>query len=782
MTSIIGKSLTRIDARAKVTGAAAYSGDLSMQGMAHAKILFARRPHARVKQIDLRAALALPGVLGIYTGQDVPNNEYGLVLFDAPVMVSAEVELRPNDVKIQNAMSKVFDGVVRHIGEKLAIIVAESEKIADHARSLIKVEYEDLPPTTDIHAAVAPDAYQIHPHYGGNVMKYYRVRKGAPIDEAFAQCDVVIEDTYTMGAQEHAYLQPEAGLAYFDEQGRLTIQVAGQWTHEDQEQIAHALKLPLDQVRVIYPAIGGAFGGREDMSVQIVLSLAAWKLRRPVKIVWTREESIIGHHKRHPMWFHAKLGAKRDGTLVAVQIDAISDAGPYAYTSTKVLGNVVETCTGAYVIPNVHVDARTVATHNVPSGAFRGFGAPQGLFVAETQMNKLAQALNMDPVELRRKNAWHDGCITLNNTPLPPGCSLNEVIDKCVSAASTSTGSVNASASSATSLAGSATSSASSATASASSATASASSATSLAGSVTASTTNKKIGRGFAIGHKNIGFSFGFPERCEATVELHGKEKIEGATVYYAGAECGQGTHTGVLQVAAHTLNLSPDQIKLELSDTSNSGSTGSASASRLMFMSAHAVMGAAQEALKKWRDEERPARAHFVYRPRATTTITDDTGEGDPNITYAYIAKHAEVEVDADTGNLRVRHLIIADDVGKAINPQQLVGQIEGGAVQGYGYAVLENFVTQGGYVKTNTFSTYLIPSVLDVPDRIESILVEHPDPHGAMGVRGMAELPLMLIAPVIVAAVHDATGVWINDLPLTPERVQKALKRAIA
>ena len=315
------------------------------------------------------------------------------------------------------------------------MVVAETETIAARARDLIAVEYEDLPAITSMHDAVKSGAAQVHPHYPGNVMKSYRIRKGDAA-AGFEQADVIVEDTYATGWQEHAYLQPEAGLAYLDEQGRVTVAVAGQWTHEDQQQIAHALGLPVDQVRVIYPAIGGAFGGREDMSVQIILALAAWKLGRPVKIVWSREESILGHHKRHPMWFHAKLGAKRDGTLVAAQVEFMADAGPYAYTSTKVLGNATVMCTGPYVIPNVAVDSRAVATNNLPAGAFRGFGAPQALFVAETQMNKLAAALGIDPVALRLKNALRDGSLTVNNTPIPPGCTIADVIEKCAAAAS----------------------------------------------------------------------------------------------------------------------------------------------------------------------------------------------------------------------------------------------------------------------------------------------------------------------------------------------------------
>jgi CO/xanthine dehydrogenase Mo-binding subunit len=747
----IGVSMPRIDARAKVTGSALYPGDLAMPGMAHAKVLFARRPHARVLSIDTSEALQVPGVLGIFTGADVPNNEYGLVLFDAPVMVSSisDFGLPISDVsgssnrksKIENRKS--FDGVVRHVGEKVAFIVAETEKIAERARDLIRVEYEDLPVIDDMHEALQPHAPQLHPHYAGNAMKHYRIRRG-DADAAFAQVDVIIEDIYTTGAQEHAYLQPEAGLAYFDEMGRITVQVAGQWTHEDQEQIAHALNLPVEQVRVIYPAIGGAFGGREDMSVQIVLALAVQRLERPVKIVWTREESIIGHHKRHPMWFHAKLGATKDGKLVAAQVEVRADAGPYAYTSTKVLGNATVMAAGPYEIPNVAIDAVAVVTNNVPSGAFRGFGAPQALFVAETQMNKLAAALGMDPVELRRKNALRDGSITVNQTPIPPGCTMIETIDACAQR-SGEWGMGNGESSNSP---------------------------------LPISHSSFKRGRGFAAGHKNIGFSFGAPERCEATVELHGNGQIERAVVKHAGAECGQGAHTAFLQMAAEMIGLPPEKIELVLSDTASSGSSGSASASRLTFMAAHSIQGAARDALKKWHDEERPAIAHHVYRPRATTMMDDETGHADPNITYGYVAQSADVEVDTETGHIRVLNLVCADDVGKAVNPQQVVGQIEGGVVQGLGWTNLENFVTRGGEVLTSRFSTYLIPSVFDIPDHIESVIVENPDPHGALGIRGMAEMPLLIVAPAVVAAIHDATGVWINDVPVTPERLLNALQ----
>jgi CO/xanthine dehydrogenase Mo-binding subunit len=406
----LGQSITRLDARAKVTGAALFPGDVNIPGQLWMKVLFARRPHARIKRLDISKAQAAPGVVYVFTARDVPVNEFGLGSKDAPVLNNDEI---------------------RWVGEKVALVVAETERQAEHARDLIEVEYEDLPPITDPREAMKPGAYQVHPAYPGNIIKHIPIRKG-DVEQGFAQADVIVEGEYHTPYQEHAYLQPEAGVAYIDDAGRVTVVVGGQWTHEDQEQIAHALALPLDQVRVIYPNVGGAFGGREDMSVQVILALAAYKLRRPVKIIWSREESIIGHHKRHPMWIKHKLGATRDGKLVAAQIELISDAGPYMYTSPKVLGNAAFGATGPYEIPNVRVDAYTVATHNIVTGAFRGFGAPQAHFAAETQINKLAEKLGMDPVELRLKNVLREGSLLSTQTPLPGGpVSLPQVVQAC---------------------------------------------------------------------------------------------------------------------------------------------------------------------------------------------------------------------------------------------------------------------------------------------------------------------------------------------------------------
>jgi len=720
----IGQSWPRVDAVDKVTGAALFPGDLTMPGMLHMKVLFARRPHARIKRLDVHRALAAPGVVAVLTSKDVPVNEFGLVMFDAPVLAV---------------------DVVRWVGEKVALVVAETERQAADALDLIDVDYEDLPVVSDPREAMKPGAPQLHPDKENNVLVHYRIRKG-DVDEAFRRADVIVEGAYHTPFQEHAYLQPEAGLAYIDEEGRVTVQVAGQWTHEDQQQIAHALNLPLEQVRVIYPAIGGAFGGREDMSVQIVLALAAWKLRRPVKIVWSREESIIGHHKRHQMFFKTRWGATKEGKLVAAEVQVIADAGAYAYTSTKVLGNTTLLCTGPYEIPNVKVDAYAVYTNNIPTGAFRGFGGPQGLFVAETQMNKLADRLGMDEVELRLKNILREGSLLSVGTPLPRGVSIPQVVEQAAEAAGWRVRNGH----------------------------------WRRPRPLSSRQKNKRYGIGYACGFKNVGFSFGFPEQCTATIELRGKTEIEEAIVYHAGADCGQGAHTVFAQMAAEALELPVEKIRLVVSDTARTGNSGSASASRLTLMAGNSILGAAELALKKWRDEERPAIGTYQFRPPKTTPYDPETGKSEPNFAYGYVAQAAEVEVDVETGHVRLLRVWCADDVGIAVNPQLVQGQIEGAVVQAQGYVILENFVQKDGRVLTPDLSTYLIPTVFDVPQEVHSLILEYSDPIGPFGARGVGEMPYLPLAPAVIAAVHDATGVWFDEFPLTPERVLQQLKQA--
>jgi len=731
----IGKSLPRVDARGKVTGETPYSGDLSMKDMLHMKLLFAGRPHARIRWIKTGKAEAAPGVVAVYTAKDVPVNEYGLQWQDQPVLCgpNQSLTLSPNRHKQQ----KPGADVVRFVGDQVAAVVAQTEAEAVAAIKLIEIGYEDLPVITDPIEAMKPDAPRVHEHIGdSNICVHYKIRRG-DVEAGFAQADVIVEEEYRTPVQEHAFLQPEAGMAYIDEKGRITVACGGQWTHEDQEQIAHALNMPDEQIRVVYPAVGGAFGGREDMSVQIVLALAAWKLQRAVKIVWSRQESIIGHGKRHAVILRAKWGATKDGKIIAAENEIIGDGGAYMYTSNKVLGNSAITSTGPYLIPNLKTDVFGVYTNNVPGAAFRGFGAPQALFMAETQMNKLAEKLGMDPVEIRLKNALKDGDPMSVGTPSPSPVSVME----CIEAAAERFDWKNR-----------------------------------MKNGETRAPYLKR-GHGFAAGFKNIGFSFGYQENCWAKIELHGTANIDQVVLYHASAEVGQGTHTVMLQMAAEAVGVPFEKVRLIASDTATMGDSGSVSASRMTFMSGNAIRGAAEAALKRWKAEERPAIGEFKYLAPRTTNFDKETGHSTPNFAYAFVAQAIEVEVDTETGHLRVIRVISADDVGKPINPALVEGQVEGAVVQAQGYAVLEDYKTKDGQVLTDQLSTYLIPTIWDIPEKVETVFLEVPDPNGPWGARGVGELPFLTVAPAIAAAIHDATGVWVNEFPFTPERVLRAL-----
>jgi len=737
----IGSSLPRVDAVDKVTGATRYPGDIDLPGQAWLKIVYAGAPHARINAVAVRAALAAPGVIAVLTAADVPVNEYGLIMPDQPVLCGPG--------------STAQAETVRWEADHVAVVVAETEAQAEAAARLVQLDYTPLPVVTDPVAALQPDAPILHPHpfrfpYGerdlnSNLLLEYVLTNG-DIAAGFAAADVVVEATYRTHAQEHAYLQPEAGLAYVRPDGCIEVICGGQWMHEERNEIAHALGLPPEQIVVRYPAIGGAFGGREDISVQIVLALAAWKTGRPVKIVWSREESIRGHHKRHPVTMRAKWGATRDGQIVAAQVDATADGGAYAYTSTKVLGNMLMSLLGPYAIPHVDVTARVVYTNNTPSGAFRGFGGPQGHFAAEMQVNKLAEALGMDAYDLRLRNLWREGALLPTRSPLPPGVTVVE----CLAAAQ------QASEKAATAQ----------------------NTASTAQPSLDATRGRIAHGRGAAVCFKNVGFSLGFPEHCYAWVELHGAKSVERAVVACAGADVGQGAHTAFRQFAAEALGLDPARVEVVAEDTEQVGSSGSASASRMSFMAGNAIAGAAARAQAAWENEDRPARGEFVFHPRPTTAYNRETGAADPHITLGYCAQVADVAVDLETGHVSVTRLISANDVGRAVNPQQIEGQIEGAVAQAVGWTLMEDYIVREGRAVTQHLSTYLIPSVLDVAAVVEPVILEHPDPQGPFGVRGMAEMPFIPTAAAIGAAIHDAIGVWIDELPYTPERVWRALQ----
>jgi len=713
--TLIGASAARPDARDKVTGAARYPADLVRRDMAQAKAIFAHRPHARIASIDAARARALPGVLAVLTAADVPYNRYGLIESDQEVLCSERV---------------------RYAGDRVALVVATNAQIASAAAALVEVTYEDLPAVTDAREAMLPGAPLVHPERASNVLLHQTIRKG-DIERGFAAADIVLEGTFTTSWQEHAYLQPDAAIAYY-EGATLVIETAGQWLHEDRRQLAAIVGLPEAAVIVRYAKIGGAFGGREDLSVQTLAALAAWKLKRPVAIVWSREESIAGHHKRHPFHITARWGAKRDGTIVAVATRSVADGGAYASTSVEVLKCAAIFAQGPYRVPNVATDAYVTYTNNVPSGAFRGFGTPQAHWAAESMITRIAHALEIDPVDIRRKNLYREGDTEATRSVLPPGVSALPVLERCAAEAR----------------------------------------ARFAPRGRPDPRSTKRRGIGFASGIKNVGYSFGFPEQSTATVELIGVERIEHAVVRIGVADVGQGVALILRQIAAERLNLPLAAVAIVNEDSAQTPNAGSASASRLTFMAGRAVHDAAAAAQANFL-AGKGGNATVQFRPKATTPLDRATGEGDPNYCYGYVAQAVEVEVDISTGITRVLRIISVHDVGRAINRQQVEGQIEGCLAQALGYALIENFIVREGKILTPHFSTYLVPTTLDMPTEIVPVIMELADPTGPYGARGMSEMPLVPFAPAVAAAIYDATGAWVSDLPMTPERILAALEQ---
>ena len=739
----VGASAARFDAVGKVSGATAYPGDRLMSDTLTAKLVFTNQPHARLRSLDVSAARVLPGVVAVFTAADVPVNEYGLTLMDQPVFIGLD----------HTGRSRVDPTISRWEADGLALVVAETADAAHAAAAAIEVTWEPLPILPDIDAALASDV-RLHPENGNdsNVYTHYKIRKG-DMAAGWAAADVVIDHNYEFPYQEHAYLQPEAGVSYIDDDGRVTVEIAGQWTHEDRIQIAHALDLRDEQVRVIYPAIGGAFGGREDTSLQIVLSLATWRLAqvgelRPIRCQWSREESIVGHHKRHRGRVRSRLGATNDGLITAVEVEAYLDAGGYNYTSNKVLGNLHLGVAGCYEVPNAQIDSMTVYTNAAIGGAFRGFGGPQAAFVAESQINKLAEALGLDPLDVRRRNLLRDDSTSITQCPLPARVTLADVLEACSSAIGFDQPMAEHQP-------------------------------FSPFASLPPQPDALRCGRGIALAFKNVGFSNGFEERCVAEIHLHGDgDTPDRADLFHAGADLGQGAHQVLLQMAAEATGVPLEAVSGHFSDSASAGDSGSTSASRMTWMGGNSVIGAAQEAEKQWLEGARPAVGRFRFTPPPTDELDAETGAGQPNFSYGYVAQAVELTVDTETGHVVVDRVVSAHDVGRAINPGLVVGQIEGGVVQAHGYVLSEDLQVEAGKILNPRLSTYLIPGIGDVPGAIDSVVLELADPLGPWGARGMAEMPMMTYAPAVIAAVHDATGVWFNQFPLTPSRVLAGLR----
>jgi CO/xanthine dehydrogenase Mo-binding subunit len=720
-------STRRADAVPKVTGEFAYSSDLHAAGMLWGHTVRSPHAHARIVEIDLSEALALPGVHAVLTHDDVPGRKtYGLEFADQPVL----------------AIDRV-----RYFGEAVAVVAAEEPEQARRAAAAVRVEYEQLEPVTDPERATEMDP--LHPDrptmgHGyrddprPNVVRSMRIARGDPDPPA----DVSVEGVYEVGQQDQAFLGPESGIAIPDGEGGVDIHVATQWLHVDRDQVAPCLALEPEQVRIHLAGVGGAFGGREDLSIQIHAAMLALRANRPVKMVYNREESFVGHIHRHPAHIWAEHRATREGRLVAVRMRILVDGGAYASSSTAVISNACSFAVGPYAVDNVLIDGLAVYTNNPPCGAMRGFGAVQTCFAAEAQMDRLAAALDIDPVELRLLNALETGGTLATGQVVTGSLPTRDVIRRAAALEPPEPEELPRDV-------------------------------IRLPGGAGNTTRGEGVRRGvgFAVGFKNICYSEGFDDYCAARVVL---AEDGSAEVHCAAAEVGQGVSDVILQVAR--LELGTDEVTLASGSTARVGSSGSASASRMTWMAAGAVQTVCRAALEE-RDRSGGAAVDVerIYRHPRTFPLDPETGQvtdGQAHVALALAAMRVVVEVDVELGLIRVVWIGTAQDVGKALSRSAVEGQIEGGAAQGLGLALMEEIQTRDGAITNASFTDYLIPTFLDMPP-VVSELVEDPEPDAPYGVKGVGEPPTVVSTAAIVAALRHATGRDLTRVPVRPDEI---------
>jgi len=716
----------RADAVPKVTGEFAYSSDLHAAGMLWGHTVRSPHAHARILEIDVSQALGMPGVHAVLTHADVPGAKtYGLEFQDQPVL----------------AIDRV-----RYFGEPVAVVAAEEPEQARRAAAAVRVEFEILQPVTDPERATEleplhPDRPTMGHGYRDdprpNVVRSLVIRRGDPDVEA----EVAVEGVYDVGQQDQAFLGPESGIAIPDGEGGIDIHVATQWLHVDRDQVAPCLGLDAEQVRIHLAGVGGAFGGREDLSIQIHAAMLALHTDRPVKMVYNREESFVGHIHRHPARIWAEHRATREGRLVAVRMRILIDGGAYASSSTAVISNACSFAVGPYVVENVRIDGLAVYTNNPPCGAMRGFGAVQTCFAAEAQMDKLAAALDIDPVELRLLNALEPGGTLATGQVVTGSLPTRDVIRR---AAAMPLPEAEALPRDVVRLPGG-------------------------AGNTTRGE-GVRLGVGFAVGFKNICYSEGFDDYCTARVVL---AEDGSAQVHCAAAEVGQGVSDVVLHVAR--LELDTDDVTLVDGSTLHVGSAGSSSASRMTWMAAGAVQTACRAALEERERAGGAVDVERVYRHPRTFPLDPEIGQvtdGQAHVALALAAMRVVVEVDVDLGLTRVVWIGTAQDVGNALNRIAVEGQIEGGTAQGLGLALMEEIQTRDGVITNASFTDYLIPTFLDMPP-VESELVEDPEPDAPYGVKGVGEPPTVVSTAAIVAALRDATGRELTRVPVRPDDI---------
>ncbi|WP_324786992.1 xanthine dehydrogenase subunit D [Streptomyces sp. H51] len=771
----MGESTLRPDGTLKVTGEFAYSSDLWHEDMLWGQILRSTVAHAEIVSIDTAEALAIPGVHAVMTYDDLPADvtHYGLEVRDTPVLAHRKV---------------------RHHGEPVAIVAADHPETARRAAAKLEVEYRELRVVTDEASATAPDAPLVHDHRTDhharhvphpNVLHRQPVVRGDAAGAA-RRADVVVTGDYHFGMQDQAFLGPESGLAVPEEDGGVHLYIATQWLHSDRRQIAPVLGLPEEKVRMTLAGVGGAFGGREDLSMQIHACLLALRTGRPVKIVYNRFESFFGHVHRHPARLHYEHGATADGRLTHVKCRIVLDGGAYASASPAVVGNAASLGVGPYRVDDVDIEALALYTNNPPCGAMRGFGAVQACFAYEAQMDKLAARLGMDPVELRRLNAMEQGTLMPTGQPVDSPAPVAELLRRVKAMpmpperAWESSEGVDV---------------------------------RQLPGGLSNTTHGEGVvrGVGYAVGIKNVGFSEGFDDYSTARVRLEAVAGEPVATVHTAMAEVGQGGVTVHAQIARTELGVA--QVTIRPADT-GVGSAGSTSASRQTYVTGGAVKHACELVREKvleigrrkfgshhpaWATAEllleggkvvtdggevladladvlgeEAVEAVEEWRHRPTEPFDRHTGQGNGHVQYSFAAHRAVVEVDTELGLVKVIELACAQDVGKALNPLSVVGQIQGGTAQGLGIAVMEEIVVDPvtAKVRNPSFTDYLIPTILDTP-AIPVDLLELADQHAPYGLRGVGEAPTLSSTPAVLAAIRAATGLELNRTPVRPEHL---------
>ncbi|HET7385062.1 MAG TPA: xanthine dehydrogenase subunit D [Nocardioidaceae bacterium] len=770
----VGDSPTRPDGTLKVRGEFGYSSDLWMDGMLWGKTLRSPHPHARITRIDTARALAMTGVYAVLTHEDVPGrNAYGLERPDQPVLAADRV---------------------RYQGEAVALVAADHPETARRALDLVEVDYEVLPPVVDARKAAFGGAEELHP--GGNVVRHLRIRRG---ESDRISAPVVVAGDYEVGMQDQAFLGPESGLAVPAPDGGVDLFVATQWLHVDRRQVAAALGLDEELVRITLAGVGGAFGAREDLSMQIHACLLAMRTGKPVKMVYSREESFFGHVHRHPARLHYEHGADRDGRLVYARAEIVLDGGAYASSTPAVVGNAATLGIGPYVCENVAIDCYGVYTNNPPCGAMRGFGAVQAAFAYESQMDRLAAEVGIDPAEIRIRNGLSQGDRVATGQVLDSAAPVAELVARVRDMPLPDQPVVEARGSEAEEPRNHQTTSVPATTLETPDV-------RTLPGGVSNTTHGEGVvrGIGYGVGIKNIAFSEGFDDYSTAKVTVRSIVGEPVVSVHTAAVEVGQGLVTVEAQIARTELGI--EQVSVETADTSV-GSAGSSSASRQTYVTGGAVQAACLEVAAVLReraaarsgvptgglslaggavvDQAGVAVAQVVdlldgdqlertvtWRHRPTTTLDPETGQGNAHVQFAFAAHRAVVDVDVELGLVKVVALDCAQDVGKAINPDAVLGQIVGGSAQGLGLAVMEEIVVADGLVRNPSFTDYLIPTTLDMPPMQVDVL-ELPDPHAPYGLRGVGEPPTISSTPAIVAAIRAATGLALTRVPVRPEHL---------